>query len=371
MYGIPLARITVLITVNFALQLAVDAASVFFVDKIGYRACAVAAHAFSAAGLIMLAVLPDIMGDAFAGLVTAVVFYAVGGGLLEVIVSPIVEACPSEHKDKTMSMLHSFYCWGSVCVTGLSTLFFGLFGTASWKLLAAAWAVIPIVNGIIFAKVPIASLESEGERGLSPRELIRDKTLWVFVLIMLCAGAGEQAMSQWSSAFAESALGVSKAVGDLAGPMLFALMMGISRVIYGKFGDKMDLERMMLLGGCLCAASFVVCALTKSPVLGFAGVGLCGFSVGILWPGTLSKASASVKGGGTAMFALLALAGDLGCSSGPALLGMMADAFGGNLKTGMLFAVIFPVLLAVCIGVMRFKAAKASGSGGKCTPRNL
>ncbi len=360
-FGIPISQITVLITLNFALQLAVDLASVFFIDRIGYRAAALLAHGFSAAGLIMLAVLPGIMDSPFLGLIIAVAFYAVGGGLLEVIISPIVEACPNDHKAKTMSLLHSFYCWGCVGVVGLSTLFFRLFGIENWGLLALTWAALPVVNGIVFTKVPIASLIQDGQKGLSVGRLFKNKMFWAFMLLMVCAGASEQAVSQWSSAFAESALGISKSVGDLAGPMLFSVLMGISRVIYGKFGEKINLEGMMLLSGGLCTASYLIAALTASPIFGLAGVALCGFSVGILWPGTFSRASASIKGGGTAMFALLALAGDLGCSGGPTFVGMIASAFGDDLKKGILFAVIFPVILTVCVLALKYAKRKKAG----------
>lgn len=346
-YGIELSKITALITVNFILQLCIDLLSAFFIDKIGYRAAAILAHVFAAAGLISLTVLPEIMPTPFSGLLISVMLYAVGGGLLEVIVSPIVEACPNDNKEKMMSLLHSFYCWGSVAVVGLSTAYFSLFTTDNWKYLALLWAVIPIVNAINFIRVPIAPLIEDGEKGLSFKELLSNKLFWVFMLLILCSGASEQAVSQWASTFAEKGLGVSKTVGDLAGPMLFSVLMGTSRVIYGKFGDKINLDSMMLLSGVLCMASYLLISLSSSAVIGLIGVAVCGFSVGIMWPGTFSKASAGIKGGGTAMFALLALGGDLGCSSGPTFAGMMASTFGDDLKKGILCAIIFPALLTV------------------------
>lgn len=270
-----------------------------------------------------------------------------GGGLLEVIVSPIVEACPTDNKEKMMSLLHSFYCWGSVAVVGISTLYFSIFTTANWKYLALIWAVVPIVNALNFIRVPIAPLIEEGETGLSFKQLLGNRMFRIFMLLILCSGASEQAVSQWASTFAEKGLGVSKTVGDLAGPMLFSVLMGVSRVIYGKFGDKIDLDGMMIFSGALCMASYLLIALSSSAVLGLVGVAMCGFSVGIMWPGTFSKASAGIKGGGTAMFALLALGGDLGCSSGPTFAGMMASAFGDDLKKGILCAIFFPALLTV------------------------
>lgn len=352
-YNIPLSQITILITFNFILQLVIDFLSAFFIDKIGYRTSAVLAHVFAAAGLILLPVLPEFFSNPFTGLLIAVMIYAIGGGLLEVLISPIVEACPSENKEKTMSLLHSFYCWGSVGVVLLSTLFFSLFGTQNWKIISVLWALIPIGNALLFSKVPIASLIEEGENGLSLTELFKTKIFWLFMLLIICSGACEQAVSQWASTFAERGLGVSKSIGDLAGPALFSILMGSSRLIYGKFGEKIDLNKMMIGSGCLCFLSYLIIALSSSPVLGFIGVAICGFSVGIMWPGTFSKASATIRNGGTAMFAILALGGDLGCSGGPTFVGMIASAFGDDLKKGILAAVVFPVLLVGTLVIMK------------------
>lgn len=368
-YGIPLSQITLLITLNFILQLIVDFASAFFVDKIGYRVSVLLAHGFAAAGFLALPVLPQLFENPFTGLLLSVMIYAVGGGLLEVLISPIVEACPTEHKEKTMSMLHSFYCWGSVGVILLSTLFFTVFGTRNWKLLSLLWALLPAANGLLFRKVPIAPLIAEGESGLTPAQLLKTPAFWLFLLLIICSGASEQAVSQWASTFAEQGLGVEKAVGDLAGPMLFSVLMGSARFIYGKFGDKINLNRMMLGSGCLCIASYLLISLAASPVLCFAGVAVCGFSVGILWPGTFSKASGTIKGGGTVMFALLALGGDLGCSGGPTFVGMIADAFGEDLKKGILAAVCFPVLFVLSVLVMKGSERKAKNAAGAGTER--
>ena len=344
-YGIPLSRITMLVTINFGLQLLVDLASVSFVDRIGYRASMVLAHALAAAGLALLAVLPELLPSPFVGILLSVCVYAVGGGLLEVLVSPVVEACPSDHKEQAMSLLHSFYCWGHVGVVLVSTVFFALFGVGHWRVLALVWALIPLGNMIAFTRVPIAPLMEDGQRGMTIGELARQKIFWVFLLMMVCAGASEQGVSQWASTFAEKGLGVSKAVGDLAGPMAFAVLMGTSRAIYGKYGDRLNLEHFMAGSALLCAASYLCIALVPHPVAGLLGCAVCGLSVGIMWPGTFSKASAGLPRGGTAMFALMALAGDLGCSSGPTLVGMVSSALGDNLKRGILAGVVFPVLL--------------------------
>ena len=352
-YGIPLSQVTLLITINFALQLAVDGVSVFFIDRIGYRAAAVIAHICAALGLVGLAFLPDLLPSPFAGLLLSVLLYALGGGLLEVIVSPIVESCPSDHKAQTMSILHSFYCWGSAGVIVISTLFLKIFGASSWKILAAIWALLPLANCFVFTKVPLAPLVAEGGTGMHIGQLFRNRVFWVIMLMMLCAGASEQAVSQWASTFAEKGLGVSKAVGDLTGPTVFALLMATSRLLYGKFGAKIDLNKAMMASALLCVVSYLLIGLTNSPVLGLVGVGLCGLAVGIFWPGTFSTAAASLRGGGTAMFALMALAGDLGCSGGPTLAGAIAGAFGDNLRLGILCAVAFPALMVLGILLIR------------------
>lgn len=348
-YSIPLTQITLLITLNFGIQLVIDMLSAGFVDKIGYRASAIIAHVCSAAGLVLLTVLPGAFPDPFAGILIAVFIYAIGGGLIEVLISPILEACPTDNKEKAMSLLHSFYCWGHVGVVLISTLFFTLFGIENWKILAVCWAVVPAANIILFAKAPIYSLHEEGETGLTLKQLFTRKIFWVMMLMMLCAGASEQAVSQWASTFAEQGLGVSKTIGDLAGPMSFAALMGLSRLLYGKFGDKLDLDKFMRMSCLLCIAAYLCISLVPLPAVGLVGCAVCGFSVGIMWPGTFSKASAAVKGGGTALFAMLALAGDVGCSGGPTLAGFISGCFNGELRAGILAAIVFPVLLLIGI----------------------
>lgn len=344
-YQISLSKITFLITINFLIQLLVDMLSAGFVDKIGYRASIILAHVCAAAGLLSLTILPELLPNAYSGILIAVAIYAVGGGLIEVLISPILEACPTDNKEQAMSLLHSFYCWGHMGVVLLSTVFFALCGIDNWKILTILWVLIPIANILLFAKAPIYSLHEEGTAGLTLGQLFRKKLFWVFFLMMLCAGASEQAVSQWASAFAEQGLGVSKTVGDLAGPMAFAMLMGISRLIYGKWGDRLNLDRFMQWSCLLCIAAYLCIVLVPVPVIGLLGCAVCGFSVGILWPGTFSKASASIKGGGTAMFAMLALAGDVGCSGGPTLTGLVSGACGNNLHMGILAAIVFPVLM--------------------------
>lgn len=351
-YHIPLSQITMLITFNFGVQLVVDFFAAKYVDRIGYRTSIVLAHVCSAAGLIGLAVLPELFPNAIMGLMIAVVIYAVGGGLIEVLISPIMESCPSKHKEKAMSLLHSFYCWGHVGVVLLSTLFFHFFGIENWKILALVWAIIPVVNGIVFCKVPMASLMEEGETGMTLRELAGNGTFWILMLMMVCSGASEQGVSQWASTFAEKGLQISKTMGDLAGPMFFAILMGASRAFYGKYGDKLDLNRFMVGSSILCVLSYLCISLSPSPLLSLIGCGICGLSVGIMWPGSFSRASQSLPKGGTAMFAMLALAGDVGCGSGPTVVGYVTGLVGENLKRGILAGVIFPVLLLVGIALL-------------------
>lgn len=351
-YGIPLEQITLLVTLNFGVQLVTDFLAARFVDKIGYRTCVVAAHAFSALGLVLMGLLPELLTVPFAGLCVAVVFYAMGGGLIEVLVSPIVEACPTDHKEAVMSLLHSFYCWGHVGVVVLSTLYFSAFGVENWRYLAFFWTLIPVFNGFYFSQVPISVLVEKGE-GLSLGQLAKSKLFWLLLVLMICSGAAEQSMSQWASTFAEAGLHVSKTMGDLAGPCFFAVLMGTARAVYGNFGARWRLEPIMVGSGVLCVVSYLLACLSPNPLLGLLGCGLCGLSVGILWPGTFSIAAKSCPAGGTALFALLALGGDVGCGGGPTLVGFMTGLFDGDLKKGLLFGILFPVVLILGIPMVK------------------
>lgn len=355
-YGIPLSRITFLVTFNFGLQLVIDLVSPAFIDKIGYRISIIIAHVCAGAGLIGLTFLPELLPTPFMGLMACVIIYAVGGGLIEVLISPIVEACPTDNKETAMSLLHSFYCWGSVGVILLSTLFFAAFGVGSWKVLACLWALIPLCNIYNFAVCPIEPLTDEGG-GMGIGGLLKLPLFWIAVVLMVCAGASELSMAQWASAYAESALGLSKAAGDLAGPCMFAVMMGVSRVIYGKYGDRLELKKFMLGSGVLCLACYLTASLSGAPVLGLIGCMVCGFSVGIMWPGTISICSGRIPAGGTAMFALLAMAGDLGGAFGPGLVGSITQRAGDDLRRGMLAGCVFPLVLIAALLMMK-KTAK-------------
>lgn len=351
-YRLTLDKITLITTLNFGVQLLVDLASAKFIDRIGYRAGILTAHLFATAGLIGLAVFPGLFPDPYAGVLTAVVLYAVGGGIIEVLISPIVEACPTGKKEAAMSLLHSFYCWGHVGVVLLSTLFFTWAGISRWRILAVLWALIPLFNTFYFSLVPLYPIVSGGQE-MPLRSMLRTKVFWLLMVIMVCAGASEQAMSQWASSFAESALGVTKSVGDLAGPCAFALLMGTSRALYGRYSDRLPLKKAMAASGVLCILCYLLAALARSPALALLGCAFCGFSVGIFWPGTFSAAALELPAGGTAMYALMALAGDVGCSAGPTVVGLVANSCGGQLKTGLLAAILFPVL--ILFGISRLQ----------------
>lgn len=351
-FHIPLNQIALLVTVNFGVQLGIDLLAAKYVDKIGYRVSIIGAHLFSAAGLLGLSMFPYIFPTPYAGLLTAVVLYAVGGGLIEVLISPIVEACPTEKKEAAMSLLHSFYCWGCVFVILGSTAFFYIAGISNWPILACVWAIVPIFNALYFSQVPLKVLVEEEHR-FSIKDLVTHKIFWVLCLLMICAGASELSMSQWASAFAEAGLQVSKTIGDLAGPCSFSVFMGLARVFYAKFSEKINLQNFMILSACLCIISYLLASLSQNPILGLLGCSLCGLSVGILWPGTFSMAARKIPRGGTAMFAFLALAGDLGCTSGPTVVGMVSQVMGENLKAGLLSAIVFPCLLLVGIFLSR------------------
>lgn len=353
-YGITFSKLALISTVFFFTQLLVDLVCAKIVDYIGYRTCVVAAEVTSGLGLLGLGFMPDIMPTPFAGIIVSVIIYAIGSGLTEVLVSPIVEACPFENKEGTMSLLHSFYCWGSVGVILGSTIFFSVFGVHSWRILAYVWAIIPLFNIYNFATCPIEQLVEDGE-SMTMAQLFKTRLFWLFIILMVCAGSSEIAMAQWASAFAESALHVSKTVGDLAGPCGFAICMGISRVLYGKYGEKVDLTVFMAGSGILCLVCYLIAGLSALPILGLVGCALCGFSVGIMWPGSISISSRILPKGGTAMFALLALAGDLGGALGPAIVGNVSQNAGDNLKAGVLAGIGFPIVLVICVLSVRQK----------------
>lgn len=358
-YEIGFEKIALIPLVFYLTQLLIDLAATKFVDKIGYRACVISSQVLSAAGLVLMAVLPDLISVPFIGILISVVIYAMGSGLIEVLVSPIVEACPFPNKEGMMSLLHSFYCWGAVGVILGSTLFFALFGVANWKILTFIWALIPFLNAFNFISCPIERLVEDGN-GMRPGQLFRLPLFWLLILLMICSGASEASMAQWASAFTESAMGVSKTVGDLAGPCLFAAFMGISRILYGKLSGKLDLTKTMLACGILCVICYLMASLSAMPIIGLAGCALCGVSVGIMWPGTISISSQKCPKGGTAMFAFLALAGDFGSTVSPTLVGSISNLVGGDLKIGLLVATAFPLILILGLILLHWKFNRSS-----------
>lgn len=355
-YGITLEKIALIPLVFYLTQLLVDLAATKFADKIGYRTCVVASQVLSSAGLILMAILPEALPVPFIGILISVVLYAIGSGLIEVLVSPIVEACPFENKDGMMSLLHSFYCWGAMGVILGSTLFFAVFGIENWKILTFIWALVPLYNTFNFINCPIERLVEDGH-SMSIGKLLKTPIFWLMIVLMVCSGASEATMAQWASAFTESAIGVSKAIGDLAGPCLFAMFMGVSRMLYGKFSEKLDLTKVMLICGAMCAGCYLLASLSTLPILGLAGCALCGLAVGIMWPGSISISSQKCPRGGTAMFAFLALAGDTGAMVSPAMVGSLSEMAGGNLKTGLLAATVFPCILVVGLLILRKSAS--------------
>lgn len=360
-YHLSWDKITMITTLNFGVQLLVDFIFAKAADDMGYRRAIVFAHVMAAAGLLGLALFPALLPNPYVGILFSVVLYAIGGGIIEVLISPIVEACPTKKKESAMSLLHSFYCWGHVAVVLLSTLFFVLAGIAHWRWMACLWALVPLCNAVFFLLVPMYTMQEQtGVKPMSVTKMLKQKVFWLLMLLMVCAGASELAMSQWASAFAESALHVSKTMGDLLGPCAFAVAMGSARALYGKYSDRLPLKQMMSGSAVLCIFCYILAVAGSHPVLGLLGCACCGFSVGIFWPGTFSMATWNLPGGGTAMFALMALAGDVGCSGGPTLVGLVANATGGNLRQGLLFAMIFPLLILLGLRGLKGKRQPSS-----------
>lgn len=361
-FGLALSDLSFIITMNFGVQIVVDLIGAKYADRVGYRTIVRLSQIFGAMGLVGLGIFPRIFPSAYAGILTAAVIYAIGSGLTEVVISPIVEALPGDEKASAMSMLHSFYCWGHVFAVLVTTGFFYVFGIENWSTICCLWALIPIVTFVLFKFVPINQLESGAEEGHSGLgKLFSVKIIWLFLILMLCSGAAEQSMAQWASFFAETELGVSKQVADLLGPCLFAVCMGLTRVFFGIFGEKLNMKVSLLASGLLCVISYLIAAFVPVPWLSFAGCALCGIAVGLMWPGTLSLAASIYPAGGTAMFAILALAGDAGCFVGPETVARASAAVSGgvpSVKTGLAFAIVFPLVIAVACGALMLKKDK-------------
>ncbi len=356
-FGVPLEQISLLVLINFGTQLLVDFVSSFITSKIGYRPLLIFSHITALLGLVLLPILPNVIGNSFVGLVIPTVLYALGGGLNEVLLSPIVEACPTDNKEKAMSLLHSFYCWGHVAVIGISTLYFSTIGIENWAYLSWAYAIVPLINLIIFSIVPLPEVLTE-EEGMSFKQIFSNKIFYVFLLLMFLSAAVEQCVSQWVSTFAESALSIDKSIGDLAGTMAFAFLMGLSRFLYGKFGEKINLYKTMLFSSILCLVCYVVIAFVDNPIISLIACGVTGFSVGILWPGAFSKGAEELPSGGAKTFGFFALFGDLGCGVGPMTLGVVSARFGDNLRLGFIAGIVFSAILVIIILMLLLRHIK-------------
>jgi len=345
--GITLEDLALVASFNFFVQLFVDFTAARYADRIAYRKLMVMGQLCAALGLIGYAFLPFLFTP-LTGLMMASFLCAVGGGIVEVLVSPIIEACPSDQKSASMSILHSFYCWGQAGVILFSTLFFALTDIGSWRILTCLWALIPLANTIIFLQVPLNPVIEDGEAE-PPKILFRNKKFWLLIFLMICAGASELAMAQWASAFAEAGLQVSKTIGDLTGPCLFALLTGIVRVIYSLMSRKIRLISFMMVSAIVCLTGYLLAAFAPHSAINLLGCALVGLSIAMFWPGTISLAARLCPTGGTFMFGILALAGDIGCVSGTAIVGYAAGLFGDNLKMGLAVAAVFPLLMLVGI----------------------
>lgn len=369
-YGLSLTDLAGLIGINFGVQIFVDFVTPFVVNKIGYRAGVTASQALSALGLVGLAFLPDLMPSPYIGLMISVIIYAIGGGMCEVLVSPIVESCPTENKAAHQGLLHSFYCWGHVFMILVSTAFFALFGIENWRVMALIWTVVPIASIVLYSVSPMYTPDDVGSGSMlsSVGKLAKTPLFWVMFLFMLLSGASEQGMSQWVSSFAEAGLNVSKTTGDLIGTCMFAVFMGSARAIFSKLSDKGKISTggFMIFSAALCITCYLTAALSQNAIISLIACALCGFSVGVMWPGSLSIASERITFGGTALFSYLALAGDLGCSAGPYLVGQVAAAAGDDLKVGLLSAAVIPALLLLSL-VWFFSSEKKAKKLGKNT----
>jgi fucose permease len=360
-FGINYTKISWLIMLNFITQLVVDIVSVKAIEKFGYRVSIVAAHIFSAAGLFLLGILPRMMDNHYLGIVIPIITYAIGSGLIEVLVSPIVEGLPLQNKSGEMSLLHSFYCWGQMSVVLLTTVAIKFTGGENWIYAPMLWAIIPFINMFAFMKVPIFPPVPDGEDEMKTGELFRKPIFILLALLMLCSGASELTMAQWASTFAEKSLGVDKLMGDLLGPCLFAFLMASGRVAFGLFGDRIDIRKVLSFSAALCVAAYLLATLSKNPMVSLIGCGLSGLSVATMWPGVFSFAAKLFPRGGTPLFAMLAVFGDLGCATGPWLAGVVSDIVRETsisfdpLKFGILTMAVFPVTMIVTIAIISRK----------------
>lgn len=351
-FALPFSQLTTLITITFVIQLVIDLTLSKILTTHNVKLLAVTSQISAVIGLIGLSFIPDICSNKFLGLIVCAIFYSAGSGLIEVVISPIVENCPTKNKSGFMSLLHSFYCWGSAFTVGISTLFFFLSSADNWRLLSIIWAIIPTINAILMSVMPIPAIESTATK--ASKHIYKNKTFILMFVMMFLGGAAELAVSQWASTFAETGLNISKSAGDLAGPFLFAILMGSGRIIFTLFGTKIRLINYMLVSGILLTVGFVLSAFSPSPLWAFIGIALCGFAVAIYWPGTLSLAVASF-GSSASIFGLLAFAGDVGCTIGPLLVGLFSQQFDNSISVGLGFSLIFPIGILIIILLLKYR----------------
>lgn len=360
-YNISLEKLGSIIFINFAAQLFIDYISVFFTSRFGYKKCVVFAQATSVVGFVLLGFLPRVIEPYF-GILFSILFLAVGSGLIEVLISPIIEALPSDNKASNMSFLHSFYCWGQVLtVIGTTALVFAL-GNDKWFYIPFVWSIIPFINTLLFTRCDILELENNSAHS-SALSLLKNKSVYKYMVFMFCAGASEITMVQWSSFFVEKGFGTEKWLGDLIGPCLFAVLMGIGRIGYGILGKKVSLERLLCYFSALCFVCYLVVALSNNGIICALGCAVCGLSVSVMWPGVISLSAEKFHSSGTAIFSLMAMLGDIGCAVGPWILGLIAEyAFDynlgrhlisalninstqSNMQLGFLICSIFPLIM--------------------------
>ena len=343
-YALSASKLALLVTVNFIVQLTVDLLGAKYVDRIGYRPAMVAANILAAVGLIFLAFLPSVLSVPYLGILISVIVFAIGGGMLEVLVSPIIDAIPTETNNMRMSLLHSVYCFGHGAVVLFSTVLFKLLGIDNWRILSLIWAVIPAVSAILFLFCPIVSQQGDEKKSTLPK-LLKIPFFWMFIFMMLCSGAAEQGLAQWASYFAEKSLNISKSTGDLLGPCLFAVLMGAVRVIYGIIGKNLKAEKYLLISGLVGFCGYILSSVSNIPLFSLIGCGLCGVGVAIMWPGLIDLSKKYCTVGGTAMFALLAFGGDIGCFIGPQTVAVVSDLSGGNIGAGFAVSTVFPLCI--------------------------
>lgn len=351
-FGLTMSQLASIITVNFVAQIIVDVLGVKYISKIGYRKILVSSQITSAIGFILMGILPFIM-DPYWGIIIATICYAIGSGLTEVILSPVIEALPGEGKVSSMTFLHSFYCWGHLYTVLFATLYFNIFGVENWRYLSFYWALLPIITAFVFMKAPIVTLDEKVKEKTRLRDIFSSLTFWIFMILMVSSGAGEQSMAQWASMFAQESLKVSKNVGDILGPSIFALTMAISRILYGKIGEKMGIEKSLILYAGLGIFSFLTATVFKNPYINLLGCGICGFSLGVMWPVVLSFGAKKFPAGGTAIFALFSVAGDIGCSFGPELVARVTEIT--TFKTGLMSGAIFPATILILTSILLIK----------------